>query len=404
MLELGVMEELRQLQEPSNAVQSLRFPSGLEVWHVGGAREAREAMLDDRFSHALRNLQRAGILGFDHALGASLLTSDDPQHARLRRLVSGAFSQRRVRRLQPHIAAVVERLLTDIARDEVVDIFARLAEPLATTIICDLIGIPEGDRHLMRTWSRTLVTTATTKAEHDARRAALAAQRDYWTSAIDGFAPTSELATGPDREPSLAAVLIEAHRRGHASRREVAALLNLLVVAGLENTAILIGNGLLALLAHPVDLRALRADPTRVEDAVEELLRFVGPVQRSDLRVARESVRVGDVDIPAGAAVTIAIAAANRDEREYPEPDRLDVCRPRVQHLAFGYGPHRCLGATLARAEAATAIRRVLERFPNLSLARDERSDARARQRGLFVHGVDSLLVRPHGLTWAGRR
>jgi cytochrome P450 len=375
------------------AVRPVTFPGGLEVWQVTGAAAARAVLADPRFTRSLRALQRAGILGMDFAMGVSMLTSDPPRHTRLRRLVSRTFTARRINRMRPRVQAVVDELLDSVAGAAEIDIVEVLAAPLPGLVMCDLIGVPVADRPRFGRWTRSLVTTATTAEEHAARRAAVVAQRQYWRDLI--HVRTAQVADSLDADdhPDLLSALLAAAGDDRLSEPELLAMLNLLVVAGQETMSSMLGNAVLALLSCPDQLRLIRDDRTLVPSAVEEVLRYDCPVQRGDLQMALEDVTVEGVTIPKDAAVVVVLGAANRDERCHPDPDRLDVRRASPDHLAFGHGPHYCLGAPLARMEIEVVLSTLLARFPDMALACAADQVPRG-PRSLFVRGVTSLRVR----------
>ncbi|CAM3727148.1 cytochrome P450 [Kibdelosporangium persicum] len=374
------------------AVGPVTFPSGLVVWQVTDAEAARSVLADRRFTRALRALQRAGILGMDFGVGASMLTSDPPQHTRLRKLISWAFTPRRIARMRPRIQSTVDRLLDGVADADEVDLVEALTARLPGIVMCDLIGVPEADRPRFGQWTRALVTTATTGQERAARRDAVLAQRQYWQQLVHARSATMDTSLAVDDQPDLLSALLTARGEVRLSEPELLAMLNLLVVAGQETMSSMLGNAVLALLSHPGQLRLLREQPALLPNAVEELLRYDPPVQRCDLQIALEDVTVGGVTIPQGAAVVVVLGAANRDRVRHPEPDRLDIRRGSPDHLAFGHGPHYCLGAQLARLETEVVLGTLFTRFPGITMA--GRVDQVPRgPRSLFVRGVTALRV-----------
>jgi cytochrome P450 len=377
------------------SVQPVRFPSGLIVWQVTGGPEARAVLTDPRFSRSLRGLQRRGILGLGYAAGASMLTSDTPKHTRLRKLISRAFTTRRIEGLRPRVLEIAGEFLDEVGRHDVVDLVSTLAVPLPAAVVSELIGIPADHRDHFGRWTSTLVSTPTNPAEEEARRQAVLDQHEYCRGLIRSR--EAELGTnGVAEQPDLLSALLVAHGADRLSEPELLAMINLLVVAGQETTTNLISNGMLALLTHPDQRRLLVEQPDLIGNAVEELLRFDSPVQRTGMQVALEDVPVGGTVIPAGAAVVVLLAAANRDERDHPEAGQLDVRRGAKDHLALGFGPHYCLGAQLARMEGAVVLGGLLSRFPAMRLA-EPVTAIRRGPSSLFVRGVLTLPVRPAG-------
>lgn len=300
-------------------------------------------------------------------LALSMLFRDPPDHTRLRGLVSKAFTPRVVETLRGRIQGIVDRLLERVAGAPLMDVIEDLAYPLPVTVISELLGVPVGDGDTVKGWSR------------DVARALDAIALPVGPDVIErGGRATDEMAgyfrdliMERRRRPALDLLsgLVEAEEAGdRLTEQELLATCVLLYVAGHETTVNLIGNGLLALLRHPEARRRLQEDPGLLGGAIEELLRYDGPVQRTG-RMAASDTEIGGVPIAAGSLVLGLLGAANRDPARFAEPDRLDLRRAEPRHLAFGSGIHYCLGAPLARLEAQVAIGTVLRRFPALTLA-----------------------------------
>ncbi|MEV0219935.1 cytochrome P450 [Streptomyces sp. NPDC050704] len=327
---------------------------------VTGYAEAREAFTDPRLSKdtvrffAGRPSQR----DLHPAVSQNMLATDPPRHARLRALVTKAFTTGAVARLRPYIADLVDELLDAWPDHGRVDLVESLAVPLPVTVICQLLGVPESDRRLVHTWSSELF------AAGDPRRI------DAASHAVGGYMTDLVASRRSSPGESLLDDLI-AVRDGQdkLTEDELISLAVLLLVAGHETTTNFIGNAALALLQHPESLAQLRAEPQLLGSALDELLRFDSPVGIATFRYSTEALTLGGTTIPAGVPVLIAPGAANRDPTRFPGPDRLDINRGATGHLAFGHGIHRCLGAPLARAEAELALRAVILRFPNIRLA-----------------------------------
>ena len=300
-------------------------------------------------------------------LPTSMLFRDPPDHTRLRALVSKAFTPRVVETLRPHVEAIVERLLDRVADLPRVDVIEALAYPLPVTVISELMGVPPEDNETIKEWSRDVARALDAIALPVGPDVIERGTRA--TEAIAGYfrALAEERRQRPG--PDLLSGLVEAEEAGdRLSERELLATCLLLYVAGHETTVNLIGNGLLALLRHPEERRRLQADPALLPAAVEELLRYDSPVQRTG-RMAADDADIGGVPIPNGTLVLGLVGAANRDPAHFAEPDRLDLGRDQPRHLAFGAGIHYCLGASLARLEAQVAIGALLRRFPAVTLA-----------------------------------
>jgi hypothetical protein len=300
-------------------------------------------------------------------LALSMLFRDPPDHTRLRALVGKAFTPRVVETLRPRVQTIVDRLLDRAAGAGRMEVIADLAYPLPVTVISELLGVPATEADVVRGWSLDLARALDAIALPvdpeviERGRRATGDMVDYFRR----LAEARRRQPGPD----LLSGLVEAEEAGdRLTERELLATCVLLYVAGHETTVNLIGNGLLALLRHPEERRRLRDNPALVSGAIEELLRFDGPVQRTG-RMATCDAEIGGVAIPAGSLVLGFLGAANRDPAHFAEPDRLDVARDEPRHLAFGSGIHYCLGAPLARLEAQVAIGTLLGRFPGLTLA-----------------------------------
>jgi cytochrome P450 len=291
----------------------------------------------------------------------SMLVMNPPEHTRLRGLVSQAFTPKRVRELAPRIEAIAHELLDDALAKRRVDLVEALTYPLPVIVIAEMIGVPAEDRAQFKAWSDALVAPlgsiffAPPAPEMVAEQRRIRAELEaYFVRLVEERrrVPKDDLLTG----------LVQAELEGsRLSFDELLAMLVLLLVAGNETTTNLIGNAALELLAHPAALAAVRADPSLVGTAIEEVLRFSSPVQM-DPRIAVRDVAVQGTTIPAGEFVLCWLGSANRDEAIFEDAERFDVRRDRNPHLAFGFGPHYCLGASLATLEAETAVRVLLER------------------------------------------
>jgi len=384
--------EVREL----GAVHPVTLVDGHAAWLVARYDEARAALNDPRLSKDMQaafategNVLAEGLPG--KAFARHMLAVDPPDHTRLRRLVSAAFSVRRIEQLRPRVQSIVDDLLDRIAAggpDSRVDLVATFAFPLPFTVICELLGVDEANRApLGRALTGLLSPTATDEEYARAKSA---------SDAVVGM--LTELVEAKQREPGddLVSALIAA-RDGEErlDQGELLSTLLQLIIAGHDTTASLIGNSVVALLRHPDQLAGLRADPETIATAIEEVLRYDAPVPHSTFRYATEPIELGAVTIPAGAQVIISLAAANRDHDRYSSAEVLDVERPDVHHLAFGHGIHFCLGAALARMEGQLALRSLLERFPELRLAVPVEDLHWDHGDGLVLRGLAELPVVP---------
>jgi cytochrome P450 len=320
---------------------------------------------------------------FATLVGRSLLFTDPPDHARLRRLVARAFSPRTVETLRPRVEALVDGTLARLRPAGSADLMAELALPLPVTVICELLGVPEAERPRFLAWARHLGPRLDLSLFREP-----AVERRGDEAAVELAAFLDELVADPARRDpgGLLAALVSVEADGdRLDRAEVVRLCALLLVAGFETTTNLIGNGLYALLRHLDQLRRVRDGDADPEIAVEELLRYEGPVQFTQ-RVLMDDVELDGHEIPARTLVALLVGAANRDPAVFRDPDRLDVGRDPNPHLAFSGGIHHCLGAALARLEASITIPAVLRALPELRLA------ARPSWRDTFVlRGLSAL-------------
>jgi pimeloyl-[acyl-carrier protein] synthase len=303
-----------------------------------------------------------GPLGDDTA--RSMLFTDPPDHDRLRGLVSQAFTARRIEAMRPRIQEIADALIAEAAASGEFEVVARLAYPLPLTVICQMLGVPVADRHLFHRWSQELVPVIdplVTLDVLDRANVAATAFHEYF----DALA--AERRSHP--RDDLLSALIQAEDEGERlTHQELRTTCVLLLVAGHETTVNLISNGTLALLQHPSQLEALRAEPSLVRNAVEEMLRYDSPVQLVGRTLLRD-VEIDGRQISRGDQVVGIIGAANRDPAQFPEPDRFDVGRRDIRHLSFSGGIHFCLGAQLARTEGQVAIGSLVRRFPRLERA-----------------------------------
>jgi cytochrome P450 len=316
----------------------------------------------------------------------NVLGSDPPQHTRLRRLISRDFTPRRIRELEPRIRAIAAGLFDRIAAKGEFDVMADLANVLPVMVIAEMLGVPPERYATFKDWSDRVIAGGNTipgmppPAEVIDALESLAA---YFTAEIE----RRRREPGPD----LVSALVAAHDESDAlTAGELLSFVVLLLLAGNETTTNLIGNGMLALARNPDQFAALRRSPALLPRAIEEMLRYDGPVQ-STARFPQAPVEAGGVAIPAGAIVFVIIAAADRDAAQFPEPGKFDITRDPNDHLALGEGIHFCIGAPLARLEGAIAIGGLLERFPHLALA--QRDETLAYKGSYFLRGLESLRM-----------
>lgn len=315
----------------------------------------------------------------------SLLFMDPPDHTRLRRLVSSAFTPRAIADLEPWIRDVTGRLLESVDATAGFDLIGALAFPLPIAVICHLLGIPAEDRARFRSWGHDVAATL----EPQTRRAAESDSR-LSELALTAYLQDLVAKRRADLDDSLLSALIAAEEEGdHLTSAELVSTALLLLVAGFETTVNLIGNGTVALLGEREQWQRLCEEPGLIPGAVEELLRYDSPVQMTS-RIATEDLDVDGVPIQKGTPVIVAIGGANRDPGVFDQPDRLRIDRPNAsRHLSFSLGIHHCLGAALARLEGRIAIEELTRRYPSLEMA-----GTPTRRPLLVLRGFESVPVR----------
>src|SRR5215831_14496349 len=353
--------------------------NSIRAWFLTRHADVDELLRDDRFSSdGTRGERYVPPPPGRGRPGRSMLVVDPPDHTRLRNLVSKAFTPRMVERLRPRIEAIAADLVDRLADESRADLISRFAYPLPVIVIAEMLGVPARDRAQFQEWSAVVVRgldpvldSATQEAVFDAR--------DALVAYIRGIIGERR------REPAddLITAMIAAREKGDLfSEGELVAMCNLLLIAGHETTVNLIGGGVLALLRNPDQLDRLRREPALATTAVEELLRYAPPVQWTG-RVATEELELGGRRIAPRQSVVGILAAANRDPEVFDDPDRLDIGRDPNPHVAFGRGIHFCLGAPLARLEAAVAMPMLVARFPDLRLAGEPEPRPTWNLRGL---------------------
>ena len=345
-----------QRDEP---VAAVRLPTGDAAFVVTRYEDTKTVLSDPRFSV---NRNRPGVSRpVVKARDDSMISTDPPDHTRLRRLVLRAFTTHQVNRLRPYIERTVHDLLDQMAAaGPPADLVQAIALPLPVTVICDLMGVPFADRALLRDLSDKLVSYTAFSPEEQAR--AHARLRTFMSELI-------EVKRAEPGDDVMSMMIAARDSDEKLSESELVSQAMLFLVAGHDPMVSLIGKSVVALLANPDQLKLLREDPLVVTTAVEELLRHDPPGDGGQFRITLEDVELSGVTIPAGSAVLACIPVANRDPRVYEDPDELDLTRTSNPHLSLGHGPHFCMGAALARAEMQLLLPALLRRFPGLRLA-----------------------------------
>jgi cytochrome P450 len=369
----------------------VRLPDRQQAWLVTRYADVAACLKDSRLAKDRQNAmttqqiaKQPWLPAFVRPLRRNMLDLDDPDHARLRALVHKAFTPATVERLRERIQVIADQLIDRMISQRPRDLIGAYALPLPLAVIVELLGVPATDRGRFHRWSRAIVRSPTPL---NLARAipSLIAFMTYLRGLVRRLRA--------DPQEGLLTALVQVEEAGDRfSEDELLAMAFLLLIAGHETTVKLIASGMLALFEHPDQTERLRADPTLIKPAVEELLRFTNPLETATERYARDDLMIADAVIPRGALVLAVLASANRDESQFPRPDELDLSRQENRHVAFGLGQHFCLGAPLARLEGQIAINTLLRRLPNIRLGIAANS---VRWRATpTLRGLEALPVR----------
>ena len=381
----------RRLRDES-PVHRVTLPDGQTAWLITRYDDVVTVLKDERFAkdrlRVLSKEQLAAQPWMPKAflpLAHNMLDKDPPDHTRLRALVQQAFSPRLVEGMRGRIEMLSEELFARVADRGRMDLVADYALPIPTTIISEMLGVPVADRHKFHRWSGVILTSTAS------RFGTLRAIPSIWL--FMRYVRKLIRTRRANPQSDVISALIEAKDAdGSLDDNELLSMIFLLIVAGHETTVNLIASGVLALLEHRDQLDRLRQEPSLLRTAVEELLRFTAPVETATERFAAEDVDFHGVRITKGDLVFAVIASANRDERQFADPDRLDIGREPNKHVAFGQGIHFCMGASLARLEAQVALGTLLARTSDLQLA--VHPESLLWRPGLVLRGLRALPVR----------
>lgn len=347
-------------------------------WLVNGFEEAQQLLRDPRFSNDVRRnkffhrLLKVASNGLDIPLvdKPAMLNRDPPDHTRLRKLVATGFVNSYIQSLAPMIESLVDQLLDNVSGEDEIDVIACLAQPLPAMVIAEMMGVPEQERSLFQKWSEALIGATMIDQPELIEKAALADRemREYLNQLIE------EKLNQPDRDlipRDLLTVLLDAEQESDKlSREELVSNCILLLTAGHETTTRLIGNGLYTLLRHPEQMQLLRDEPSLVENAIEEMLRYESPIQIT-VRFVAEDLWFSGHRFRKNQLIMVGIGAANRDPFANQAPEKFDIRRDPVKHVSFGYGIHLCLGMALARLEGRIVFRKLLQRYPFIRYTED---------------------------------
>lgn len=375
-------------------LHKITMQNGHSAWLVTRYQDAEKLLRDERFVKSIRNAltpeeqaQQQSVLSQQSEFGflsQHMLNADPPDHTRLRSLINLSFTPRLVEQWRERIQALTDELLDAVEGKGEMDLIDQFAFPLPMMVISEMLGVPDADRSKFRAWSNLVVEAAGNPEAFRQAADQLLAFYQYMVQLIENKrqAPADDLLSK----------LIQAEAEGNKlSQQELIAMIFLLIIAGHETTVNLISNGVLALLEHPEQLKLLREQPTLIKTAIEEFLRYRGPLLLATQRWAREDTEYEGKRIQRGDHILIALSAANRDEEEFGAADTLDITRRENHHLAFGKGIHYCLGAPLARLEGQIAIGTLVRRFPHLRLNADPQ-DLTWRP-GSLIMGLNTLPV-----------
>ncbi|ETT31442.1 cytochrome P450 [Paenibacillus sp. FSL R5-192] len=372
----SVYEMLRK-EEP---VFRVMFPHGEFGWIITRYEDAVQILKDPRFS---KDMVRRYGADNQSIFSNNMLFSDPPDHKRLRGLVQKAFTPKMVADMRSHIQGIADELLDNLPSQEKMNLIDDFAFPLPIIVISEILGVPLDDRDKFRIWSNTIIDASIAESaelfEQHAREFT-----DYLTA---WFAKVRQ-----DPGTDLISQLVIAEESGQQlTEQELLGVVSLLIIAGHETTVNLIGNGILALLEHPEQRELLINQPELIHNAIEEMLRYNGPVEFSTSRWALEDIEFRGQRIAQGDLVIVALDSANRDEQQFKDADIFDITREKSSHLAFGKGIHLCLGAPLARLEGEIAVSTLLNRFPNIQLQADV--NELEWRPGMNVRGVKEIPV-----------
>ena len=379
--------EMRQ----SCPVHAHSAPYGGTIWYITRHADVEAVLKDaETFVKDPRNArdgQKSAGNGLFAMINRNMLFADAPDHTRLRKLVNLAFTPRRVETLAPRIQAITNELLDQAEQKATFDLINDFAFPLPITVIIEMLGIPQQDRDRMHDWSKAIIAPGRYGITLKERKQRVRAFVNYLNEMF------AERRVNP--QDDLITALVQAEADGERlSEAELSSMVALLFVTGHETVVNLIGNGVLALLAHPEQLAILQADHSLIDSAIEEMLRYDGPVETSTTRWASKDIDLHGQQIKRGDVIRVVITSANRDEAAHEQSDVFDITRALASqnHLAFGKGIHYCLGAPLARLEGRIGILTLLDRFPNLSLVTP--LDKTEWHTGVIFRGLKSLELR----------
>ncbi|MDO7908059.1 cytochrome P450 [Paenibacillus sp. JX-17] len=374
-----VYEKLRQ----SEPVLKVMLPGGQFTWLITTYEDAVTVLKDQRFIKDMTKIygSRDSHINASNLLTTNMLFSDPPDHKRLRGLVQKAFTPQLIHGMRDRIQDIANELLDEIGSRPTMNLIDEYAFPLPIIVICEILGVPSEDREKFRLWSNTIIDASNEETGKYFEQHA----NEFLQYLRDWFEHVRE-EPGTD----LISQLVAAEEQGDKlTEQELFSVVALLIIAGHETTVNLIGNGMLALLEHPEQRKLLLEQPDLIQQAIEEMLRYNGPVEFSTTRWAGEDLVFKGHTFAKGDMVIVALDAADRDPAQFKDADLFDITREKSPHLAFGKGIHLCLGAPLARLEGEIAVTTLLNRYPDLQLSQEVK-DLEWRS-GMIVRGVKEI-------------
>lgn len=369
-----------------HAVFPVSLPSGQTAWLVTGHAEIRKALEDPRLSADMSrdNFPTLRVVPTESPIKGTFMRADGDAHMRVRRMLNREFTVRRAESMRPLIAKIVDERLDALAAEGPgADLIETFALPVPCLLICHLLGVPYADLAMFQQNTQRMLDTKNSPQDVQA------AGRELY-GYLAGLIDRKLAAPGDDLISRLLADRVET---GEVQVAELVSITLLLLVGGHETTAAMIAGGVLTLLRNPAQLARLRADPSLMPGAVEELLRYLTVAQVGTFRVAAADMEIGDVHVRAGDGVVLDLTSGNHDETAFPEPEAVDITRGARRHVAFSHGPHNCVGQSLARLELAIVYERLFARFPGLALAVPD-AELTFRPHTIGLAGVERLPVR----------
>lgn len=374
-----VYEKLRQ----SEPILNLKFPDGRYGWLITRYDEAVAALKDGRF---IKDITKAYGAEHTSVFSTNMLFADPPDHKRLRGLVQKGFTPQRIADMRSHIQDIADTLLHEASAKVTMNLIDEYAFKLPIIVISEILGVPTEDQDKFRIWSNSIIGASNRETSEEVVRH----MHEFIAYLKDWFAKVREN-PGDD----MISQLVMAENQGdRLSEQELYGVVTLMIIAGHETTVNLIGNGVLALLEYPEQRKLLQEQPELIHGAIEEMLRYNGPVEFSTSRWAAEDMEFHGVQMKKGDLVVVSLNSANRDAGPFEHPDLFDITREKSRHLAFGKGIHLCLGAPLARLEAEIAINTLLRRYPYFELQAGV--DELRWRPGMIVRGVEEIPLALH--------